>query len=247
MLAVLLAARAVDPRDAVVLPAVTTGVILTALLASLRLPRRADLPDRTDRPGARRLLVDGEFRLFLASVFLAQFGHAAYDLCFSLHLFDMGVPRMTIGWMWAFGTGFEVLMMACAGPLFRAFAPLSLFAFAVGAASCRWTLIAVVRSPGVLMVLQPLHALSFGLFWLSAVGYASRRFPPHSLGTAQGLFSASMGAGSVVGMVVWGSVYQRAGGAAVFGAAACLSACAAAFGAALDRRVRLRLAQPSPE
>jgi MFS transporter, PPP family, 3-phenylpropionic acid transporter len=245
--AVLLAARSVDPRDAVVFPAVTTAVILAALLASLRLPLRADLPDRGDPHGARCLLLDGDFSLFLVSVFVAQFGHVAYDLCFSIHLFDLGVPRMTIGWMWAFGTGCEVLMMACAGPLFRTFAPLSLFAFGIGSASFRWALIAVVRSPAILLALQPLHALSFGLTWLSAVHYTSRRFPPHSLGTAQGLFSTATGAGSVAGMVVWGSVYQRAGGAAVFGAAACLSACASAFAAALDRRVRLRVESPAAE
>jgi PPP family 3-phenylpropionic acid transporter len=239
--AVLAAARYVDPREAVVFPAVTTGVIVAALLASLRLPRRAELPDRGGRHGARRLLMDRDFRVFLAAVFLAQWGHVAYDLCFSIHLFDLGVPRMTIGWMWAFGTACEVLMMACAGPLLQAFAPLSLFAFAIGAASFRWALIAVVRSPGALLALQPLHALSFGLAWVSAVSYASRRFPSHSLGTAQGLFSTATGAGSVVGMVVWGSLYQRAGGVAVFGGAACLSACASAFAAALDRRVRLRV------
>ncbi|HXN34076.1 MAG TPA: MFS transporter [Polyangiaceae bacterium] len=247
LVAVLVAARTVDPRDPVVFPAVTTGVIFAALLASLRLPRRADLPDRGDRHGALRLLVEADFRLFLAAVFLGQCAHAAYDLCFTIHLFDLGVPRMTIGWMWALGTACEVLMMACSGPLFRAFAPLSLFAFAIGAGSFRWALLAVVRSPAVLLLLQPLHALSFALAWLAAVSYTSRRFPRHSLGTAQGLFSTAMGAGSVVGMVVWGSVYQRAGGAAVFGAAACLSACAAAFAAALDRRVRLRIEGPVTE
>jgi len=245
--AVLLAARWVDPRDPVVLPAVTTGVIFAALLSSLRLPRRADLPDRGARHGARRLLLEGDFRLFLTSVFLGQFGHASYDLCFSIHLFDLGIPRMTVGWMWALGTGSEVVMMACAGPLLRAFAPLSLFAFGIGVASVRWALIAIVRQPAILLALQPLHALTFGLAWLSAVHYTSRRFSRHSLGTAQGLFATAMGAGSVAGMVVWGSLYHRAGGAAVFGAAACLSACACAFAAALDRRVRLRVESPVTE
>jgi PPP family 3-phenylpropionic acid transporter len=231
--AVLLAARYVDPRDAVVFPAATTAIVLLALFASLRLPRSADLPDRGDRLGARRLLEDGDYRLFLAAVFLAQCGHAAYDLCFSIFLFDLGVSRMTIGWMWALGTGCEVVMMACSAPLFRAFAPLSLFAFALGAASLRWVLIAVVRSPAVLLLLQPLHALSFGLAWLAAVTYGSSRFSRHSLGAAQGLFSTAMGAGSAVGMVLWGAVYPHSGGAAVFGGAACFSACASAFAAAL--------------
>ena len=231
--AVLLAARYVDPRDAVVFPAATAAIVFAAFLASLRLPRRANLPDRGARHGAGRLLADGDFRLFLAAVFLAHCGHAAYDLCFSIYLFDRGVPRTTIGWMWAMGTGSEVFMMAYCAPLFRAFTPLSLFAFALGAASFRWVAIAVVHSSAILLLLQPLHALSFGLAWVAAVGYASRRFPPHSLGAAQGLFSTATGAGAAVGMVLWGSVYHHAGGAAVFGSAACVSACASAVAAGL--------------
>jgi MFS transporter, PPP family, 3-phenylpropionic acid transporter len=234
--AVLLAARWIDPRDPVVFPAATSALALAALFASLRLPRKADLPDRADRRGAWRLLEDRDFRLFLATVFLFQCGHAAYDLCFSIYLFDLGVPRMTIGWMWALGTGSEVLMMAYSAPLFRGFAPGSLFAFALGAGSLRWVAIAVVRSSVVLLLLQPLHALSFGLAWISAVGYASRRFSPHSLGAAQGLFSTATGAGSAVGMVAWGSLYHRAGGVVVFGCAACVSACASALAAAFAGR-----------
>jgi PPP family 3-phenylpropionic acid transporter len=233
---VLLAAHYVDPREAVVFPAATTGVVLAALVASLWLPRHADLPDRGDRHGAWRLLAEGDFRLFLAAVFLGQCGHVAYDLCFSLYLFDLGVPRMTLGWMWAFGAGCEVLMMAYSGPLFRVFAPSSLFAFALGAASLRWALTSVARSPAVLIALQPLHALSFGLAWLAAVTYTARRFPPHSLGAAQGLFSTGMGAGSAVGMVLWGTAYHRGGGPAVFAGAACFSASASALAAVLARR-----------
>ena len=236
---VILAARFVDPSAPAVFPAVMTGIAFAAFAASLRLPRHADLPDRGDRHGVRRLLLEADFRLFLSAVFLGQCGHASYDLCFSLYLFDFGVSRMTIGWIWAFGAGCEVLMMAFAAPLFRAFAPLSLFAFALGAASLRWALLAGVRSPILILGLQPMHALSFGLAWLSAVGYASRRFPAHSLGTAQGLFSTAMGAGSAVGMVLWGSLYARAGGSAVFAGAAVLSACAAVFAMALDRRLRV--------
>jgi PPP family 3-phenylpropionic acid transporter len=224
---VLVAARYVDPRDPVVVPAVTTGVVFAALVASLWLPRTADLPDRGDRHGAWRLLADRDFRLFLTAVFLGQCGHVAYDLCFSLYLFDLGVPRMTLGWMWALGAGCEVIMMAYAAPLLRGFAPLSLLAFALGGASVRWALTALARSSVLLIALQPLHALSFALAWLAAVTYASRRFPPQSLGTAQGLFSTGMGAGSAVGMLLWGSVYHRGGGPAVFGGAACFSACRA--------------------
>jgi PPP family 3-phenylpropionic acid transporter len=236
--AVLPAARYVDPRDPVVFPAVMTGIVLATLLASLRLPRRVALPSAGPRHGAWRLLRAGDFRLFLVAAFLGQSGHAAYDLCFSIRLFDLGVPRMTIGATWAAGTACEVLLMASAAPLFRAFSPASLLAFALASASVRWAMIAVVRSPALLLAMQPLHALSFGLAWLASIAYVSRRVPPHSLASGQGLFSTAVGAGSGVGMVTWGAIYQDAGSAMVFAGAACFSACACAFAVWLSCRQR---------
>jgi PPP family 3-phenylpropionic acid transporter len=87
-------------------------------------------------------------------------------------------------------------------------------------------------------VLQPLHAVSFGLTWLAEVTYASRRFPAEVLATAQGLFATAMGLGSAAGMVLWGWAYQRAGGPFMFAGAACFAVCASALAVALDRRVR---------
>jgi PPP family 3-phenylpropionic acid transporter len=238
--AVLPASRFVDPHGALLFPAVTTAVVFAALLASLRLPAgpaRAEPP----RPGAaRRWLAESDFRLFLVAVFLGQSGHVAYDLCFSMHLFDLGVAPATVGVAWALGTACEVLMMAYSAPLFRAYAPATLFALALGSASVRWALIALVRSSALLLALQPLHALSFGLCWLASVNFTSRRFPSHSLATGQGLVATVTGAGSVLGMITWGSLYQRVGGPPVFAGAAAFSACACACAVALDRKLRPR-------
>jgi PPP family 3-phenylpropionic acid transporter len=245
--AAILAARYVDVRDAVAFPAVASATLVAALLASLRLPRRVDLPRRADRQGVRELLALSEFRVFLAVVFLGQCAHAGYDLCFSLHLFDLGVPKITVGLAWGVGTACEVALMALASPLFRVFPPSSLLAFALGCASLRWVTIAIVRSPALLLALQPLHALSFGLTWLASVGYTSRRVPAQSLATAQGLFATAFGAGSASGMVLWGPTYHRGGGGAVFAAAAVVAACACGLASALDRRTtaaRDRMASP---
>jgi MFS transporter, PPP family, 3-phenylpropionic acid transporter len=240
IIAVPVAAKFVDPTDAQAFPAVTSCFVLGAFLASLYLPRRAHLPDRGVRRGALHLLGEPDFSLFLVAVFLGQCGQVAYDLCFSLRLFDLGIPRtaLTFTLAWDIGTGAEVLMMAYCAPLFRSFSPPALFAFALGCASLRWAAIAVVRSHALLLALQPLHALSWALAWLASVAYTSRRFPSHSLGTAQGLLMTAVGAGSVVGMVIWGSVYHRVGSAIVFAGASGFAATGFACAVALDLRSR---------
>jgi PPP family 3-phenylpropionic acid transporter len=225
--AVLLAGRFVDPTRRETFPVVTTATLVAALLASLRIPSRAELPKRGDRRGALELLAAPDFRTFLAAAFLGQCAHAGYDLCFTLHLLDLGVPTATIGVAWALGTACEVALMALTGPAFRAFPPALLLAFALGSASLRWAALATVRSPTALLALQPLHALSFGLMWLSAVNFTAQRASPRSLGAAQGLLVTAFGSGSVCGMIFWGPAYQRGGGGLVFASTACVAACAA--------------------
>jgi MFS transporter, PPP family, 3-phenylpropionic acid transporter len=227
-----------DPRDALAFPALCTTALAASFVGSFWLPRRAEIPDPADGRSVLRALGERDFRWFLAAVFLGQCGHVAYDVGFSLHLADLGVPRAWIGVAWALGTGAEVVLMAWSGPMLRRFAASTLLAVALAGAALRWGLLAAVRSPPWLFVLQPLHAVSFGLTWLAAVTYASRRFPARLLGTAQGLFATAMGLGSAAGMVLWSGVYQRSGGAFMFAGAACFAVCASALAVALDRRVR---------
>jgi PPP family 3-phenylpropionic acid transporter len=213
--------------------------LVAALGASLRLPLRVEVRQRRVRRSAWRLLAEPELALFLVAVFLGQCGQAAYDVCFSLRLFELKVARSDLAFAlaWDIGTGAEVVLLAFSAPLLRAFSPTTLFAFALGCGSLRWAAIALVRSAGAVLLLQPLHAITWALGWVASLTHASRRYPAE-LGTVQGLFTASLGTGAVLGMVAWGTIFYRSGGSAVFGGAACVSACACAFAVGLERRLR---------
>jgi PPP family 3-phenylpropionic acid transporter len=237
-LAAVLAGSWMDPHDALAFPLVCTAALAATFLTTIWLPRRAELPHRADRRAIQRVLSQPDYRHFLFITFLGQCGHVAYDMGFSLHLASLGVARRGIGAAWALGTGAEVLLMAMSGPMLRQYPPAALLAIGLGGAAVRWGLLAAIRSHPVLFVLQPLHAVSFGLVWLAQVTYASRRFPAELLATAQGLFATAVGLGSAVGMVIWGAVYQREGSAFMFAGAAFFAVCASAFAVALDRRVR---------
>ncbi len=254
---------AVDPRSVLGFPLVATACLAAAFLASLTLPRRPTLPWRRFRDGSsppsqslaksdtaarsrkkspalQHILTHDDFSLFLVAIFLGQCGHAAYDMCFSLRLFDLGIPRSVIGISWGIGTGAEVLLMAWSSRLFHSFSALSILAFALACAAVRWVLLAVVRSSALLLFFQPLHAISFGLMWIAAVTYTSRQFPTAFLASAQGLFTTAMGAGSVIGMLIWSPIYLRSGGTFVFAGAACFAVCASALAVMLDRKARAR-------
>jgi len=227
MAAVVAVPRIMDSTDALAFPLTMSVMTFGALLAALALPRRSALPARQVSRSSEPLWADRGVRYFLITAFVSQCGHSAYDLCFTIHLFALGISPTNVGTAWAIGTGAEVLMMAYGVPLFRAFSPASVLALGLVGASVRWILIAATKSPVALLCLQPLHAVSFGVVWLSMVGYTSRRFPSRSLATAQGALSTCLSGGAVVGMVLWGAVFQRFGGAVVFDGAALVSMIAA--------------------
>lgn len=222
--------RFVDPEAGVPLPAIIAALLLVSFLAALPLPARPVGARLPVAPEARALLAAPAFAVFLGVAVLGQLAHASYDLCFSLHLRDLGAEDMT-GPAWAIGVFFEVALLRFAEPLVARFTAPRLLALALLGATLRWALLASVRSVPALLLLQPLHAMSFALWWVSSVAYVKERAPAHALAAAQGLFSAAAGVGSVVGMLTWGAVYRRGGGGAAFGLASGVALAAAVLAA----------------
>jgi hypothetical protein len=86
--------------------------------------------------------------------------------------------------------------MAVSARTLKTWAPPRLFALGVAAASLRWLLLSSIKSVPWLLVLQPLHALSFGVVWIGAVAHLKQR-SRRALATAQGLFSSALSLGGV--------------------------------------------------
>lgn len=236
----LVVGSALDPADSTSIPLAMAGCLLAATLVSFTLPARA--PEKTIERAAsktglvRELVASPDFRLFLAVSFLSQAAHSNFDLCFSLHLRDIGLSGPWVGSAWAMGVFSEILLMAFGARIFERFRPPRLLVAALVGASIRWLFIAAVRDERALLAAQPMHALSFGLMWLSSVNYIRGRVPPRVLATAQGLFMGIIAAASVAGNLAWGTLYRYAGGSTTFAVAAAISACGAALAVVLSRR-----------
>jgi MFS transporter, PPP family, 3-phenylpropionic acid transporter len=184
---------------------------------------------------AARLLKRLDFLAFLLVGLLWFASHVSYDLCFSMHLADLGASTFTVGACWAVGTTAEVVLMSRAHLLFERYSTKQLLGWGMVATGMRFLLIAYVRSITLLLLLAPLHAFSFGLVWVTSLEFVRRHAPPHVLATAQSLLAAVMAAGSVAGMLVWGPLYASSGGATVFTAAAAVAGVGALLTMALVR------------
>lgn len=247
LVAAVAAGRFLDPTAPSTLPLAISAPLFVALLTAWTLPVKGITPALPALGGAGALLARADLRLFFGASFLAQIAHSSYDLCFTLHLRDLGASNALVGVSWAIGVSSEVALMAGATLVFRRFTPPWLLVIAFSGAALRWTLIASVASIPALLALQPLHGLSFALMWLASLAYVKESAPRSALATAQGLFSASVAAGSVIGMPLWGALYRRSGGSFTFGLAAFASAAAAGVALVWARRSNVRSGmEPGP-
>ncbi len=227
----------VDLRDASAWPTAVAAALGLAFVASLALPSRGVLPPSPAVGRARALLRDGRFRLFLGATFVSYLGQSTYDLCYSLHLRDLGMSSAEVGAAWGIGVVAEIGLMAASSRILARVSPTPLLVVAWGAAALRFVLVALVTTPALQLALQPSHAIAFALFWVAAIEHNKRFVPDETRGSALGLFMAAISAGGVVGMVLWGAVYRAHGGATTFAFGAACSLVAALLGFALARRV----------
>lgn len=220
LLAALTAGYVVDPKQALSLPIAILVLLGGAFGVAFLLSPRAEIPPQPVWSAARALFAGAEFRLFLFGGFLWAGSHSAYDISVSLHLEDLGASNGFIGWAWSIATLAEVGLMAICASWIDRHGPTRMMLVGVSIGVLRWLLLAHVRSLDLMLALQPLHAGSFGLVFVAATSYVRERAEPHVLATAQASFAVVTGIGGVLGMLVWGPLFEASGGSALFKCAA---------------------------
>jgi MFS transporter, PPP family, 3-phenylpropionic acid transporter len=226
------------------LPGMVALALLAAFVVSLPLPRVRAAALSPPLTQARRLLGRPSFVVFLICSATFAASHSSYDLCGSLFFRDLGASGNTLGLLYATGVVAEIGLMAWGSASLRRVSPELLLACSYAGGALRWLLMSLLGSTELAFLLQPMHAISFGLVWLSSLEYVRRSSEPHTLGGAQGAFMAANALGGVLGLLIWGPLYASRGGALVFLFAAGLSVCAAALAyGALYRHARARTAR----
>lgn len=208
------------------IPLVLASMMGAAALASLRLPRTTTRAAAPALPVAAKLHAQRRFVAFLICSSLFSASHSSIDLCASLFFRDLGATGAEIGLLWATGVVAEILLMTSAGGALAVRSE-TLLVLAYAGGALRWFLTSQLPAPGWGFFTQPLHAVSFALVWLTSLEHVRRTSSPDTFGTAQGLFMAANATGSVLGMLVWGPLYEARGGQSVFLWASALGAMAA--------------------
>ena len=188
---------------------------------------------------ALALLKDPAVLLLFALCAIHWAACAPYHLLFGVLVRDLGLPSALTGAGLALGVLAETAAFWAFPALRRRFGLPALLTAACSATALRWWLVSQARGSAALVPLQLFHALTFGVWWASAVEAMGRLVPVGLRATGQALFSALVfGAGNAAGYGLSGAGYQRFGGAGkLFAVAALLELCALPLCAAAGRRL----------
>ncbi|TVR99044.1 MAG: 3-phenylpropionate MFS transporter [Rhodospirillales bacterium] len=210
----------------------------TAAVTALLPDARPEVPAPKGGLLLLQVLMLPRFALFLAAAAAIQGSHAVYYAFGTLHWRAAGYSDAVIGALWAEGVIAEILLFAAGERLIRRFGPARLLVAAGLAGVVRWTVTGLTDALPALVLMQALHAFTFGAVHLAAIHFITRTVSPGLSATAQGLYAAVvMGLALGLMMAVSGPLYASFGGVA-FLAMAVAAGSAALLAWPLARRDR---------
>lgn len=189
---------------------ILAATLVTALLAPL-LPLRSETRDTANlRRGVMLdLLKDRSFCLFLIAGGAAQVSHAVYYGFGTLEWRAKGLGDGEIGLLWAIGVVAEIALFAFGRSLAERIGVVRLLAIAGLAAILRWSVTPFIDDFLPLLVVQTLHALTFGAAHLGAMLFIQRRVPSFAISSAQAIYAAiPIGLGMGLAMMAAGLLYE---------------------------------------
>ena len=155
-----------------------------------------------------------------------QASHGPYYVFFSIHLVGLGYSGSEIGALWALGVIAEVALFAVMPSILARGSPAPMFTACFALTALRWLALALLpASLPVLIVVQVLHAVSFGAHHALAIALLHRLFGRALQGRGQALYSSlSFGAGGALGSAAAGWLWAGVGADGAWLAAAAMAA-----------------------
>jgi MFS transporter, PPP family, 3-phenylpropionic acid transporter len=225
--AALLAGTLYDATSIRLMIWLTTAAFVVLVLCARRMPAAAPRREAGMLDEVRRLLRTRSLWLCLAAVAVGQAANTWYDTTLALHLGHLGHGKDFLGLVIALGVAAETVLIAVSGSILTRFRSEHTLVAAFGIAALRWLLLSSATSQAALLLQAPLHAFSFGLYWVSATTLMREYAGPRAAAAGQGLLTAAVALGSIVANLYGGALFERGGGHLLYALAAGVAAFAA--------------------
>ena len=190
------------------------ALLALAAVAALWLPRNAlDRPATPRRGDVRALLAAPGFLPLMALAALVMSSHALHDGFEVLRWADGGIGPGAAGLLWSEGVLAEVVVFVVVGPaLLKWLGPAGAAALAASAGVVRWSVTAVTAWLPAMVLVEPLHGLTFALLHLACMQMLSVVAPPALAATAQGIYGGvAVGTMTAIMTLVSGPLYGAFG------------------------------------
>ena len=187
-----------------------------AAAASLGLRGAGEPGARPHLADLRALLASRRLRLLLLVSTLHWACLVPYNVYFGVLLHDLGMSPIATGLGYATGVVAEVAVLMHFHRLERRFRLDTLMAATFAVSALRWLGIAATKTPALLIGLQVLHGLTFGMFWSAAIASIAAAAPGALRATGQALLVMAINLGSALGNGFAGRIYDAGGARPLF-------------------------------
>lgn len=225
-----------------ILPWLIITGLLVSVAISMTLPGhgRARSAENTDE-GIRSRLTNTSVLIFFVVASLNQLTHGPLNVFFTLYVQDHGYTAFQAGQLWALGVLAEVILFFVLPRFIRTLDLRVLLTISLALGSMRWILIGAYPDVvWLVIVLQLLHAFTFGAIHSVSIEFIRRWFPGKLSGRGMALYSGCVfGIGGSLGATLSGIAWESFGGSTTFLCAGLITGCTACIAWFSLRNARL--------
>jgi PPP family 3-phenylpropionic acid transporter len=194
----------------------TAGYLLAWLLTFL-MPVDQQSPRIALVAAVARIARRKDVLLLWGASTLYYVAHGAYDVYFGPHVRSIaGMDDAKVSLSWAIGVVAEIILILFVPRLLGRKSSRHLLLFAALVSTFRWVWLAYASSVAMVWLTQPLHAVTFALWYLVLVHENQMGVPEEVRATVQGFVAASLGLGMITATVLGGYVIEALGGRTLF-------------------------------
>ncbi|CBZ29931.1 conserved hypothetical protein [Leishmania mexicana MHOM/GT/2001/U1103] len=179
--------------------------------------------------------------LFLFAATMMGTGYSFIDNFLFLFLGELGGSEVLMGLAVILAVSTEIPLFQGSLQLLQMLTERQMMTIAMGVWAFRVMCYAMLTKAWMVLLIEPLHGVTFAFMWLPSVHIISRAFPPKLSSSAAGLlFTLTSGVGPMIGNLLAGTLYTLIGPRKMFLCAAVAMTTVLIFFQTLDRILELR-------
>jgi PPP family 3-phenylpropionic acid transporter len=181
---------------------IAAGLMLAGWAVSLGLPKARDVKGALDLHlrNLKPILLNRPLVLYLVLTFFQALAITSVWAYFGVYLDGLGASSSLIGLAFGIQAASEIPFYFIADRIIRRIGTERTLLLSLAGSTLRLFAYSVLRNPGAVLFVEPIHGISWALFWVSSVEHVNKLVKPEWRATGQSmLWAFNCGAGAILG------------------------------------------------